>query len=154
MSPQTKDALPLQERLSLLNKLEMAKAKVQTLEAQVKEQKNHMCTCFIVLMSHWSGCLALYLHVLQLEENSKSWGRQKQEMLTKLSEHRHGFVRTSTTILHNIPLVSWVQLAFVLYDTHRAVWDYFIWHGVVSASYRGLCHSYCISRADRGSRSL
>ncbi|XP_078023990.1 coiled-coil domain containing 33 isoform X1 [Epinephelus lanceolatus] len=76
---QTKDALPLQERLSLLNKLEMAKAKVQTLEAQ-------------------------------LEENSKSWGRQKQEMLTKLSEHRHGFVRTSTTILHNVPLRSASQL--------------------------------------------
>ncbi|XP_034542199.1 coiled-coil domain-containing protein 33 [Notolabrus celidotus] len=37
----------------------------------------------------------------QLEENSKQWGKQKQEMLTKLSEHRHGFVRTSTTIFHN-----------------------------------------------------
>ncbi|XP_030281063.1 coiled-coil domain-containing protein 33 isoform X4 [Sparus aurata] len=69
---QTKDTLPFKERLSLLNKLEKAEARVQTLEAQ-------------------------------LEENSKSWGRQKQEMLTKLSEHRHGFVRTSTTILHNVP---------------------------------------------------
>lgn len=56
--------------------------------------------------------LCLYLHWLQLEENSKLWGRQKQEMLTKLSERRHGFVRTSTRILHNIPPVSWVQLAF------------------------------------------
>ncbi|KAM8751608.1 coiled-coil domain-containing protein 33 isoform 2-T3 [Acanthopagrus schlegelii] len=71
-SAQTKDALPFKERLSLLNKLERAEARVQTLEAQ-------------------------------LEENSKSWGRQKQEMLTKLSEHRHGFVRTSTVILHNVP---------------------------------------------------
>ncbi|XP_068578986.1 coiled-coil domain-containing protein 33, partial [Cebidichthys violaceus] len=69
---QTKKAPPVKEKLSLLNKLEMAKARVQTLEAQ-------------------------------LEENSKLWGRQKQEMLTKLSEHRHGFVRTSTTILHNVP---------------------------------------------------
>ncbi|XP_073327893.1 coiled-coil domain-containing protein 33 [Pagrus major] len=74
-SAQTKDALPFKERLSLLNKLENAEAKVQTLEAQ-------------------------------LEENSKLWGRQKQEMLTKLSEHRHGFVRTSTAILHNVPSVS------------------------------------------------
>ncbi|XP_028441484.1 coiled-coil domain-containing protein 33 isoform X3 [Perca flavescens] len=71
-SAQTKETVPLKERLSLLNKLERAEARVQTL-------------------------------VAQLEENSKLWGRQKQEMLTKLSEHRHGFVRTSTTILHNVP---------------------------------------------------
>ncbi|XP_031138430.1 coiled-coil domain-containing protein 33 isoform X5 [Sander lucioperca] len=71
-SAQTKETVPLKERLSLLNKLERAEARVQILEAQ-------------------------------LEENSKLWGRQKQEMLTKLSEHRHGFVRTSTTILHNVP---------------------------------------------------
>ncbi|XP_035520770.1 coiled-coil domain-containing protein 33 [Morone saxatilis] len=71
----TKDALPLKERLSLLNKLEKAEARVQTLETQ-------------------------------LQDNSKLWGRQKQEMLTKLMEHRHGFVRTSTTILHNVPSVS------------------------------------------------
>ncbi|KAF1386750.1 hypothetical protein PFLUV_G00098120 [Perca fluviatilis] len=71
-SAQTKETVPLKERLSLLNKLERAEARVQTLEAQ-------------------------------LEENSKLWGRQKQEMLIKLSEHRHGFVRTSTTILHNVP---------------------------------------------------
>ncbi|XP_045893040.1 coiled-coil domain-containing protein 33 [Micropterus dolomieu] len=74
-SAQTKDALPLKERLSLLNKLEKAEARAQTLETQ-------------------------------LEENSKLWGREKQDMLTKLSEHRHGFVRTSTTILHNVPSVS------------------------------------------------
>ncbi|XP_071354432.1 coiled-coil domain-containing protein 33 isoform X2 [Trachinotus anak] len=72
-SAQTKEVLPSRERLSLLNKLEKAEARVQTLEAQ-------------------------------LEENSKLWGRQKQEMLTKLSEHRHGFVRTSTTIRHNVSL--------------------------------------------------
>ncbi|XP_035798705.2 coiled-coil domain-containing protein 33 isoform X1 [Amphiprion ocellaris] len=71
--PQRKDALPHNEKLSLLNKLERAEARIQTLEAQ-------------------------------LEENAKLWGRQKQEMLTKLSEHKHGFVRTSTTILHNVSL--------------------------------------------------
>uniref|UniRef100_A0A3P8TQT9 Coiled-coil domain containing 33 n=1 Tax=Amphiprion percula TaxID=161767 RepID=A0A3P8TQT9_AMPPE len=71
-----KDALPHNEKLSLLNKLERAEARIQTLEAQ-------------------------------LEENAKLWGRQKQEMLTKLSEHKHGFVRTSTTILHNVSLVSY-----------------------------------------------
>ncbi|XP_042267000.1 coiled-coil domain-containing protein 33 [Thunnus thynnus] len=71
-SAQTKKSLPAKERLSLLNKLENAEARVQKLETQ-------------------------------LEENSKLWGRQKQEMLTKLNEHRHGFVRTSTTILHNVP---------------------------------------------------
>nr|XP_046250956.1 coiled-coil domain-containing protein 33 [Scatophagus argus] len=70
-SVQTKDELPLRERLCLLDKLEKAETRVQILEAQ-------------------------------LEENSKLWGREKQEMLTKLSEHRHGFVRTSTAILHNV----------------------------------------------------
>ncbi|XP_068459534.1 coiled-coil domain-containing protein 33 [Clinocottus analis] len=69
---QIKESLPVKEKLDLLNKLELAEARVQTLEAQ-------------------------------LEENSKLWGRQKQEMLTKLSENRHGFVRTSNTILHNVP---------------------------------------------------
>ncbi|XP_032380521.1 coiled-coil domain-containing protein 33 [Etheostoma spectabile] len=72
-SAQTKtETVPLKERLTLLNELERAEARVQTLEAQ-------------------------------LEENSKLWGRQKQEMFTKLSEHRHGFVRTATRILHNVP---------------------------------------------------
>ncbi|XP_056272630.1 coiled-coil domain-containing protein 33 isoform X3 [Pseudoliparis swirei] len=69
---QTKESLPVEEKLSLLNKLETAEARVQTLEAQ-------------------------------LEENCELWGRQKQGMLTQLSEHRHGFVRTSTTILHHVP---------------------------------------------------
>ncbi|KAM7396771.1 hypothetical protein PAMP_019784 [Pampus punctatissimus] len=71
-SAQTKKVLLAKERLNLLNKLENAEARVQTLEAQ-------------------------------LVENSELWGRQKQKMLTKLNEHRHGFVRTSTTILHNVP---------------------------------------------------
>ncbi|CAK6950984.1 coiled-coil domain-containing protein 33 [Scomber scombrus] len=71
-SAQIKKVLPAKERLSLLNKLENAESRVQTLEDQ-------------------------------LEENSKLWGRQKQEMLTKLNEHRNGFIRTSTTILHNVP---------------------------------------------------
>ncbi|CAJ1056636.1 coiled-coil domain-containing protein 33 isoform X5 [Xyrichtys novacula] len=42
----------------------------------------------------------------QLEESSKQWGREKQEMLTRLSEHRYGFARTSTTIFHNHPSTS------------------------------------------------
>uniref|UniRef100_UPI0037E72115 coiled-coil domain-containing protein 33 n=1 Tax=Semicossyphus pulcher TaxID=241346 RepID=UPI0037E72115 len=69
---QTKDTLPLKERLSFLHKLEQAEARVQTLEAQ-------------------------------LEENSKLWGKQKQEMMTKLSEQRHGFVQTSITVSQNDP---------------------------------------------------
>uniref|UniRef100_A0A3Q1I5X0 Uncharacterized protein n=1 Tax=Anabas testudineus TaxID=64144 RepID=A0A3Q1I5X0_ANATE len=43
------------------------------------------------------------LHIqatINLEENSRLWGRQKQEMLTKLSEHSHGFVHT--TVLRNV----------------------------------------------------
>ncbi|XP_045072793.1 coiled-coil domain-containing protein 33 isoform X2 [Coregonus clupeaformis] len=42
----------------------------------------------------------------QLEENCKRWGRQKQDMLTRLSEHNYGFERTSTTIAHDLPLKS------------------------------------------------
>ncbi|XP_042183534.1 uncharacterized protein ccdc33 [Oncorhynchus tshawytscha] len=41
----------------------------------------------------------------QLEDNSKRWGRQKQDMLTRLSEHIYGLDRTSSTIAHDLPLV-------------------------------------------------
>ncbi|XP_066524461.1 coiled-coil domain-containing protein 33 [Hoplias malabaricus] len=37
----------------------------------------------------------------QLEENARQWGREKQEMLIRLSENEHGFTRTSAMILHN-----------------------------------------------------
>ncbi|XP_052369651.1 coiled-coil domain-containing protein 33 isoform X13 [Oncorhynchus keta] len=42
----------------------------------------------------------------QLEDNSKRWGKQKQDMLTRLSEHIYGLDRTSTTIVHDLPLKS------------------------------------------------
>ncbi|XP_060742549.1 coiled-coil domain-containing protein 33 [Tachysurus vachellii] len=39
----------------------------------------------------------------QLEENARKWGKEKQDMLTRLSEYSHGFAHTST--LHHLPLV-------------------------------------------------
>eukprot|EP00063_Salmo_salar_P051109 XP_014025944.1 PREDICTED: coiled-coil domain-containing protein 33 [Salmo salar] len=42
----------------------------------------------------------------QLEDNSKRWGRQKQDMLTRLGEHNYGLDRTSSTIAHDLPLES------------------------------------------------
>ncbi|XP_064191639.1 coiled-coil domain-containing protein 33 isoform X1 [Anguilla rostrata] len=42
----------------------------------------------------------------QLNENSRHWGKEKQDMLTRLSEQDHGFTRTSSMILHNLPLKS------------------------------------------------
>ncbi|RXN36992.1 coiled-coil domain-containing 33 [Labeo rohita] len=42
----------------------------------------------------------------QLKENSRQWGKEKQEMLTRLSEYEHGFARTSTMILHDLPMKS------------------------------------------------
>ncbi|XP_029607831.1 coiled-coil domain containing 33 [Salmo trutta] len=42
----------------------------------------------------------------QLEDNSKRWGRQKQDMLTRLSEHIYGLDCTSSTIAHDLPLKS------------------------------------------------
>ncbi|KAM6960617.1 coiled-coil domain-containing protein 33 [Aplochiton taeniatus] len=42
----------------------------------------------------------------ELKDNSKQWGRQKQEMLTRLREHDHGFNRTVTSIVLDYPLVS------------------------------------------------
>ncbi|KAL7858241.1 hypothetical protein AOLI_G00183430 [Acnodon oligacanthus] len=46
-----------------------------------------------------------YIHTLekQLEENARQWGKEKQEMLIRLSEYDHGFTRTSTVILHDQP---------------------------------------------------
>lgn len=40
----------------------------------------------------------------QLEENARKWGREKQELLTRLMEQDHGFARTSTMVLHDFPL--------------------------------------------------
>ncbi|KAA0724177.1 Coiled-coil domain-containing protein 33 [Triplophysa tibetana] len=40
----------------------------------------------------------------QLKENSRQWGKEKQDMLTRLSENEHGFSRTSTMILHDLPV--------------------------------------------------
>lgn len=45
--PQTNDALPFKERLSLLNKLEKAEARVQTMEAQVQNTKKWSCTVYV-----------------------------------------------------------------------------------------------------------
>ncbi|KAI7811803.1 coiled-coil domain-containing protein 33 [Triplophysa rosa] len=42
----------------------------------------------------------------QLKENSRRWGKEKQDMLTRLSEYEHGFARTSTMILHDLPVKS------------------------------------------------
>ncbi|XP_051976202.1 coiled-coil domain-containing protein 33-like [Xyrauchen texanus] len=42
----------------------------------------------------------------QLKENSKQWGKDKQEMLTRISEYEHGFAQTSTMILHDLPVKS------------------------------------------------
>ncbi|XP_059802605.1 coiled-coil domain-containing protein 33 isoform X5 [Hypanus sabinus] len=39
-----------------------------------------------------------------LEENSRKWGREKQSMLTRLSEQEHGLTRTSTMVFHDFPL--------------------------------------------------
>ncbi|TSM52279.1 Coiled-coil domain-containing protein 33 [Bagarius yarrelli] len=39
----------------------------------------------------------------QLEENARQWGKEKQDLLTRLDEYKHGFARTST--LHHLPLV-------------------------------------------------
>ncbi|XP_075995280.1 coiled-coil domain-containing protein 33 [Genypterus blacodes] len=69
--PQKQQMLPFMDRLSLLSKLERAKAKIQTLETQ-------------------------------LVDHSKSWGRQKQDLLTKLSEHRHGFAPATSSILQSL----------------------------------------------------
>uniref|UniRef100_A0A8C2FIJ0 Coiled-coil domain containing 33 n=1 Tax=Cyprinus carpio TaxID=7962 RepID=A0A8C2FIJ0_CYPCA len=42
----------------------------------------------------------------QLKENSRQWGKEKQEMLTRLSEYEHGFTRTSSMILLDLPVKS------------------------------------------------
>lgn len=53
--------------------------------------------------------LVLWLCLFQLKENSRQWGKEKQDMLTRLSEYEHGFARTSTMILHDLPVVSYVS---------------------------------------------
>ncbi len=116
VTPQSNKALLLKERLSLLNKLEKAEAKAQTLEAQVKVQKRERYSGTVfhrlgdslmslsLMISNWVLCLCL--RVLQLEENATLWGQQKQEMLSKLCKHRHVFDCTSTTTFRDVPSLS------------------------------------------------
>lgn len=120
---QTKEVVQAKERLGLLNKLEKAEARVQTLEAQVRNEILFYRFCFIgLLKSLVTFSFMIYyilrfsLQLLQMEENSKVWGRQKQEMLTTLSEQRHGFLHR--TILHNVSSVRWLQLVFTSYTAH------------------------------------
>ncbi|XP_064846405.1 coiled-coil domain-containing protein 33 [Oncorhynchus masou masou] len=72
----------------------------------------------------------------QLEDNSKRWGRQKQDMLTRLSEHIYGLDRTSSTIVHDLPLKS---LTSDLPAT------------CVSVSFRRVCQILCWSVPDKES---
>ncbi|XP_048015081.1 coiled-coil domain-containing protein 33 [Megalobrama amblycephala] len=54
----------------------------------------------------------------QLKENSRQWGKDKQEMLTRLSEYEHGFARTSTMILLDLPVKS-VTESVLGHSRHR-----------------------------------
>ncbi|XP_051740902.1 coiled-coil domain-containing protein 33 [Ctenopharyngodon idella] len=54
----------------------------------------------------------------QLKENSRQWGKEKQEMLTRLSEYEHGFARTSTMILLDLPVKS-VTESVLGHSRHR-----------------------------------
>ncbi|XP_026858999.2 coiled-coil domain-containing protein 33 [Electrophorus electricus] len=60
------------------------------------------------------------IHTLnkQLEENARQWGREKQGMLIRLSEYGHGFTRTSSEILHDLPQKS-VSDSIVGHVRHR-----------------------------------
>ncbi|XP_044835894.1 coiled-coil domain-containing protein 33 isoform X4 [Mauremys mutica] len=42
----------------------------------------------------------------QLEESARKWGREKQDLSTRLLEQEHGFGRSPSTILHDFSLVS------------------------------------------------
>ncbi|XP_064858838.1 coiled-coil domain-containing protein 33 [Oncorhynchus nerka] len=59
----------------------------------------------------------------QLEDNSKRWGKQKQDMLTRLSEHIYGLDRTSSTMAHDLPLKSVSDSVLGAYPTKRAEVD-------------------------------
>ncbi|KAM5172469.1 coiled-coil domain-containing protein 33 [Mantella aurantiaca] len=39
----------------------------------------------------------------ELEDSARRWGRDKQQLLTQISEQQMGFSRTQTTILHHFP---------------------------------------------------
>lgn len=39
----------------------------------------------------------------ELEDSARRWGRDKQQLLTQVSEQQMGFSRTQTTILHHFP---------------------------------------------------
>ncbi|KAG7245374.1 hypothetical protein INR49_010824 [Caranx melampygus] len=82
-------------------------AKMATLEATIKQQEKVIEKMEKALNSKLAernregGDRSLALKKHRDDGQLYIVGREKQDLLTKLSEHRHGFARTSTMILHN-----------------------------------------------------
>eukprot|EP00062_Callorhinchus_milii_P002506 gi/632938754/ref/XP_007906253.1/ PREDICTED: coiled-coil domain-containing protein 33 isoform X1 [Callorhinchus milii] len=58
--------------------------------------------CLLAKLEKAQGCIRTLEAVM--EENSRKWGQEKQNLLTRLSESEHGFARTSTMVLHDFPM--------------------------------------------------
>ncbi|XP_016308003.1 coiled-coil domain-containing protein 33-like [Sinocyclocheilus anshuiensis] len=104
-----------QQQQAVLKKYQARSGKISALEDTVRQQEKTLLT-YVVPFSD-SEKLELLTQLAraggrirtleqQLKENSRQWGKEKQEMLTRLSEYEHRFARTSTMILHDLPVKS------------------------------------------------
>uniref|UniRef100_A0A3B3SWJ3 Coiled-coil domain containing 33 n=1 Tax=Paramormyrops kingsleyae TaxID=1676925 RepID=A0A3B3SWJ3_9TELE len=108
-----------QQQQTVMQQYQGRLARMVDLEATVRQQEK-------VLHAPWTvpslSCLSTGIHSLivqsdnalsmqalcSLEENSQKWGREKEELLTRLSEHSHGFAHKATTLRDSL-LVSVVS---------------------------------------------
>ncbi|XP_008940037.1 PREDICTED: coiled-coil domain-containing protein 33 [Merops nubicus] len=86
------------EKLSLLAKLEEAQARRRVLEKQVGMTLLHPTLRWGARGTSAPGENQPGLGLSQLEEAARRWGREKQELSTRLLEQEHGFPHTPASV--------------------------------------------------------
>uniref|UniRef100_A0A8C5QB96 Coiled-coil domain containing 33 n=1 Tax=Leptobrachium leishanense TaxID=445787 RepID=A0A8C5QB96_9ANUR len=94
----------LAENSRLREELENTRQPVITVQQNVPVQETFSATEKFSLLSKLEKSQARVQSLeRELEEAARRWGREKQDLLTRLSEQEMGFSRTQTTILHHFP---------------------------------------------------
>ncbi|KAG6922319.1 coiled-coil domain containing 33 [Chelydra serpentina] len=97
-----------QQQQTVLRKYQEKITKMKALEDTVRQQERDMFSTNSEKLSLLAKVEKAQgrIRVLesQLEESARKWGREKQDLSTRLLEQEHGFGHSSTTILHDFSL--------------------------------------------------
>ncbi|XP_037767417.1 coiled-coil domain-containing protein 33 isoform X7 [Chelonia mydas] len=97
-----------QQQQMVLRKYQEKITKMKALEDTVRQQERDMFSTNSEKLSLLAKVEKAQgrIRVLesQLEESARKWGREKQDLSTRLLEQEHGFGRSSSTILHDFSL--------------------------------------------------